>query len=283
MSINANDIKTLREKTGAGMMDCKKALTEANGDAVAAERLLKEWGLAGVEKRAGRATNEGRVFLKETADKIAIIEIACETDFVSRNENFIADGQKVADVVFADNLEKANDKVENMVKDIASVIKENITLRRVALVKAGPGEWLHSYIHGEGKIGVVVTAKASKPEAFANAAVTGFVHDVALHIAAFSPLFLDRSQVSADYIAEQKAIFEKQIEGDEKMKAKPANVIEGVVKGKINKLMADICLLDQGFVKDEKQSVSKVMADIGKAAGAELSLSGFVYFRVGQA
>ena len=97
MSISAAQVKELRDRTGAGMMDCKKALTEANGDAAAAERLLKEWGLAGVEKRAGRATNEGRVFLKETADKIAIIEIACETDFVSRNENFIAHGQKVAD------------------------------------------------------------------------------------------------------------------------------------------------------------------------------------------
>jgi len=282
VSINANDIKTLREKTGAGMMDCKKALTEAAGDAAAAEKLLKEWGLAGVEKRAGRATNEGRVFLKETESKIAMIEIACETDFVARNEDFIKAGQKVADLAFDGDIAAANDKLEGMVKDIASVIKENITLRRVALVKAKAGEWLHSYVHGEGKIGVVVTAKADKAEAWKNAAVTGFVHDVALHIAAFRPMFLDQSQVAADYIAEQKGIFEKQIEGDEKMKGKPANVVEGIVKGKIQKLMADICLMDQGFVKDEKQKVSKVMADLAKAAGVELSITGFVAFRVGQ-
>ncbi|MBN1241632.1 MAG: translation elongation factor Ts, partial [Spirochaetales bacterium] len=266
MSINANDIKTLREKTGAGMMDCKKALTEASGDAVAAEKLLKEWGLAGVEKRAGRATNEGRVFLKETAAKIAMIEIACETDFVARNDDFIAAGQKVADVAFDGDIAASNELLEGMVKDIASVIKENITLRRVALVKAREGEWLHSYVHGEGKIGVVVTAKADKAEAWKNEAVTGFVHDVALHIAAFRPSFLDQSQVSAEYVAEQKGIFEKQIEGDEKMKGKPANVVEGIVKGKVQKLMADICLMDQGFVKDEKQKVSKVMADVAKAA-----------------
>jgi elongation factor Ts len=282
MEIKASDIKNLRERTGAGMMDCKKALVEAEGNFAAAEKKLKEWGLAGVEKRAGRATNEGRIFIAESAQAIAGIEIACETDFVARNEDFIAEGKKLATICLDKGYDKPNAELEGKVKDLASVIKENITLKRVFLVKAGAGEMLHSYMHGEGKIGVIVKAKSDKPEAFASAEVTGFIHDVALHIAAFHPMFLDQSRVGQDWIKEQEDIFKKQVEGDEKMKGKPANVIEGILKGKLNKLLADICLLDQGFVKDEKQKVSAVMASIAKAAGATLSLVDYVYFRVGE-
>jgi elongation factor Ts len=282
MDIKASDIKNLRERTGAGMMDCKKALVEAEGNFAAAEKKLKEWGLAGVEKRAGRATNEGRIFIAESATAIAGIEIACETDFVARNENFIAEGQKLASICLAKAYDKPNDELEGMVKNLASVIKENITLKRVFLVKAAEGEMLHSYMHGEGKIGVIVKAKSDKPEALASSEVTGFIHDVALHIAAFNPMFLDQSKVGPEWITEQEGIFKKQVEGDEKMKGKPANVIEGILKGKLNKLLADICLMDQGFVKDEKQKVSAVMASVAKAAGATLSIVDYVYFRVGE-
>lgn len=282
MDIKASDIKELREKTGAGMMDCKKALVEAGGDPSKAEKLLKEWGLAGVEKRAGRATNEGRIFMAEASGTIALVEIACETDFVARNEDFIKAGDGMAKLVLSKGWDKPNAELENQVKDLASVIKENITLKRVVLVKAGAGEYLHSYMHGEGKIGVVVKAKADKADAFKNADVALFVHDVALHIAAFRPMFLEQSRVDAAWIKEQEEIFQKQVEGDEKMKGKPANVVQGILKGKLNKLMSDICLLDQGFVKDEKQKVSAVMASVGKAAGAALSLVDYVYVRVGE-
>lgn len=279
MDIKASDIKTLREKTGAGMMDCKKALVEANGDPAAAEKLIKEWGLAGVEKRSGRATKEGRVFIKEGSGKVSMVEIACETDFVARNEDFIKSGDSIAALVLEKELSAPTDQLEGMVRDIASVIKENIALKRVVCVKAAPGEVLHTYVHGEGSVGVIVKAKTDKPS---DPSVQSFIHDVALHIAAFRPMFLDESQVSASYLAEQREIFQKQVEGDEKMRGKPANVLEGIVKGKTNKLMAEICLLDQGFVKDEKQTVAKVMADVMKTAGAALAIVDFVYFRVGE-
>ena len=282
MEIKASDIKNLRERTGAGMMDCKKALVEANGEFAAAEKKLKEWGLAGVEKRAGRATNEGRIFIAESANAIAGIEIACETDFVARNEDFIAEGQKMASICLTKAYDKPNEELETMVKSLASVIKENITLKRVFLVTADAGEMLHSYMHGEGKIGVIVKAKSDKPEALASTEVSTFIHDVALHIAAFNPMFLDQSKVGPEWIKEQEEIFKKQVEGDEKMKGKPANVIDGILKGKLNKLLSDICLLDQGFVKDEKQKVSAVMASVAKAAGATLSIVEYVYFRVGE-
>jgi len=283
VDIKASDIKNLREKTGAGMMDCKKALTEANGDFAGAEKILREWGMAGVEKRAGRATNEGKVFVKETAGKIAMVEIVCETDFVCRNKDFLEAGNKVATTAFEKGYSEPNAELEGIVKDIASIIKENIALKRVRLVTAGTNEYVHSYTHGEGKIGVIVKARADKPEAFANDKVVAFFHDLALHIAAFNPMFLDQSKPDAAWVKEQEAIFEKQIELDEKMKGKPANVVQGILKGKLKKLMSEICLLDQGFVKDEKVSVASMMAAVGKEAGCTLQLADYVYIRVGEA
>lgn len=281
MDIKANDIKTLREKTGAGMMDCKKALVEAAGDAKKAEKILKEWGLAGVEKRAGRATNEGRIFLAGDSKKLAAIELACETDFVARNDDFIAFGNKTAQLCLDKNWSASNDELETMVKDVASVIKENISLKRVVLMTAAPTEHLHSYMHGEGRIGVLVKASADKAEAFANADIQGFIHDIALHIAAFAPAFLDQGKVSQAWIQEQQEIFTKQIEGDEKMKGKPANVIEGILKGKVNKLLSEMCLMDQGFVKDEKQKVQAVIQAMQKSTGFVFTISDYAYIRVG--
>ena len=134
------------------------------------------------------------------------------------------------------------------------MIKENITLKRVRLVTAKANELVHCYTHGEGKLAVVVTFRSENAASFKNEKAAAFIHDVALHIAAFSPMFLDRTKPSAEWIKEQEEIFQAQVDGDEKMKGKPANVVQGILKGKLNKLMSDICLLDQGFVKDEKIS-----------------------------
>jgi elongation factor Ts len=283
VDIKANDIKNLREKTGAGMMDCKKALVEADGDFAGAEKLLREWGMAGVEKRAGRATNEGRIFIKATDSKVSLVEIACETDFVARNADFIAAGEKMAATAFEKDYNENVAEIDERVKEIASIIKENIALKRVRTIKAGSNELVHCYTHGEGKLAVVVTFRSDKPEAFKNEKVATFVHDVALHIAAFSPMFLDRTKPTAAWIKEQEEIFQAQVEGDEKMKGKPANVIQGILKGKLNKIMAELCLLDQGFVKDEKIPVSKMLADVAKEAGAKLEIVDYLYVKVGEA
>jgi elongation factor Ts len=283
VEITANDIKSLREKTGAGMMDCKKALTEAKGDIAGAEKLLREWGMAGVEKRAGRATNEGRVFVKEDATKAVVVEIACETDFVAKNKDFIASGAKIADIAFAKGYGSVVPELEVMVKDLALVIKENMSLKRVFKVEAGAGEYLHSYIHGEGSLGVVIKVKSDKPEAFKLEAVKAFVHDVALHVAAFNPMFLDQSKPSAAWIKEQEEIFKKQVELDEKLKTKPEKVVQGVLAGKLKKLMAEVCLLDQGFVKDEKMSVAAALAAVAKEAGCTLQIVEYVRAKVGEA
>ena len=283
MEIKASDIKNLRERTGAGMMDCKKALTEAEGDFAAAEKLLREWGMAGVEKRSGRATNEGRIFLVEKPSAMGLVEIACETDFVAKNADFIAAGNKIAEKAFSAKANGANADLETMVKDIAIVIKENIALKRVRYFEAAANEYLHSYTHGEGKLVVVVKAKASTASAFANEKVKAFIHDVALHIAAFSPMFLDQTKPDANWVKEQQEIFEKQVELDEKLKSKPAKVVEGILVGKLKKLMAEVCLMDQGFVKDEKMSVSAAMAAVKKETGTDFSIVSYDYIKVGDA
>lgn len=283
MEIKASDIKNLREKTGAGMMDCKKALSEANGDFAAAEKLLREWGMAGVEKRSGRATNEGRIFVAEAASSLAAVEIACETDFVARNADFIAAGNKIAKRALDSKADGPNAELDGMVKDIASVIKENIALKRVRYFAAGFGEYLHTYIHGEGRITVIVKAKSSSASTFADEKVKAFIHDVALHIAAFNPMFLDQSKPDPDWVKEQQEIFAKQVELDEKMKSKPANVIEGILKGKLKKLMADVCLMDQGFVKDEKMTVTAAMNAVKKETGTDFAIVDYAYIKVGDA
>ncbi len=281
MEIKAQDVKNLREKTGAGMMDCKKALTEAQGDLAAAEKLLREWGMAGVEKRAGRATNEGRIFLAEKDGAIAVVEIACETDFVAKNADFIAAGGDIAKKALAAKANGPTADLEAMVKEIASVIKENIALKRVRFIAAAQGEYLHSYTHGEGRIVVVVKARSGNPAGFANATVASFIHDVALHIAAFNPTFLDQSKPDAAWVKEQQEIFAKQVELDEKMKSKPAKVIEGILVGKLKKLMSEVCLMDQPFVKDEKMSVSAALAAVKKETGVDFTIDSYAYIKVG--
>jgi elongation factor Ts len=282
VEIKSSDIKALREKTGAGMMDCKRALAEGEGDFAAAEKLLREWGMAGVEKRSGRATNEGRIFCAEVPNVMTAVEIVCETDFVARNDDFIAAGNKIAAKALADKATAPSAELEGMVKDIASVIKENIALKRVCRFEAASGEYLHSYTHGEGKLFVVVKAKAASTSVFENEKVKAFVHDVALHVAAFNPMFLDQSKPDKAWVAEQQEIFAKQVELDEKMKSKPAKVVEGILAGKLKKLMAEVCLMDQPFVKDEKMSVSAALAAVKKETGLDFQIAEYSYLKVGE-
>jgi elongation factor Ts len=286
-TISASDVKALREKTGAGMMECKNALVETGGDFAKAEKLLKEKGLAAVEKRAGRATNEGKIFVKiedsgAQGSRAALVELVSETDFVARNPEFIALGVAVTDRVLEKGYTESNDELNGMVSDLATKIRENMSLKRIKIVKAALGEYLESYIHGDGAIGVVVKASADKAEVFQKEETREFIHSIALHIAAFNPLALDRTKVDQAFLKEQEEIFRKQMEQDEKMKGKPAGVIDNILKGKVSKYLSDICLLEQGYVKDEKITVTQALADIGKQTGAKISVVDYVYFKVGE-
>jgi elongation factor Ts len=284
--ISAADVKKLREKTGAGPMECKKALQDADGDFDKAEKLLKEKGLAAVEKRAGRATNEGKIFIniKNDGSAAVLVELSSETDFVARNPEFIELGGKVAGLALEKGYTEPNEELAALVTELATKIRENMSLKRLTVITASPNEYLTSYIHGDGAIGVVVKLAADKPEVFKNDEVKALAFGLALHVAAFNPLALDRTKIDQAYLKEQEEIFRKQMEGDEKlgpMKEARPEQFGKILQGKVNKYLQEICLLEQGYVKDEKLSVEKVLADTGKQAGAALSVAGYVYFKVG--
>jgi elongation factor Ts len=281
--ISAQDVKKLREKTGAGMMECKNALVESKGDFAAAEKLLKEKGLAAVEKRSGRATNEGKIFIKIKDDLSAavLVEVASETDFVARNPECIEMGGVLAAKALEKGYTEPVEELNAIVTGLATKIRENMTLKRIKTVSASANEYLTQYIHGDGAIGVVVKLASDKSEVFKNEEIKSFAFSLALHIAAFNPLYLSREKVDQSWLKEQEDIFRKQMEGDESLKGKPANVVDNILKGKVNKFLKEICFLDQGYVKDEKISVSKALEECGKKVGAVLSIADFVYFKVG--
>lgn len=277
MEIKASDVKALREKTGAGMMECKKALAETNGDAAAAEKLLKEKGLAAVEKRADRATSEGRIFIKIDGNKAVICELTCETDFVAKNTDFIQIGNDIAATALAKGYTTVNQELSDMLLDLATKIRENMNLRRLEVVDVPAGAVVSSYVHSDGKTGVITVISAEPASAADNPVVKEFAYDCCLHIAAFTPAYIRKEDVDAAYIAEQKEIFAKQVETLDK----PDNVKQGIIQGKINKHLAEICFLDQPFVKDDKVSVAKKMDAVGKEANAKLSLVKVVLYQLG--
>ncbi|AGT44629.1 translation elongation factor Ts [Treponema pedis] len=277
MEIKASDVKALRDKTGAGMMECKKALQHCNGDAKEAEKYLKEKGLAAVEKRADRVTSEGIILIHNDEKKACMIEMTCETDFVAKNEDFIGVGNDIAKTAFDKNLSEITPDLNDKLLDLATRVRENMNLTRLVLVKAEADEYISRYVHSDKKTGVIVVLKAEKPEIFGKKEVQDFAYDCCLHAAAFVPLYVKKEDVDSAYIKEQEEIFRGQTADLDK----PENVKEGIIKGKINKHLSDICFLEQPFVKDDKVSVSKKMAEIGKAAGSNLSLSKLVMFRLG--
>ncbi len=277
MGIKAADVKNLREKTGAGMMECKKALVEADGDFDKAEKILKELGLAAVAKRSGRATEEGRVFTKVDGSTAVILEIGCETDFVARNAEFIEYGGKIVEKIAADSLTEVNSDIEAIVTEAVGKIKENIKVSRFTTTDVADNELCVDYVHGEGNIGVIVKLGLENASLKDNAKVKEFAFDTALHIAAFNPLYLDRDAVDAAYLAEQEEIFTAQAKNLDK----PEKVLQGIIKGKINKHLSEICLLNQGFVKEEKKSVSQVAQEISKEAGGNVTVKEYFYYAVG--
>jgi elongation factor Ts len=277
MAVTAADVKALREKTGAGPMECKKALDESGGDAAKAEKLLKEKGLAAAAKRSDRATNQGIITIAQKDNQAALVETSTETDFVARNPEFVALGKTIANRVIEKGYAEPNDELNGMVKDLATKIRENMALKRIRLVKASANQRLESYIHGDGAIGVVVVVESDKPLAGEEA----FIHDIALHIAAFNPLAISKDGIKAEVTKDQEEFFRKAMEKDEKLAGKPANVLDGILKGKISKWLSEICLLDQAFVKDDKLTVAKALEAAGKRVGGVLKIVDYVYFRVG--
>ena len=293
MAVTAKLVKELREMTGAGMMDCKKALTATDGDMDKAVEFLREKGLATAQKKAGRIAAEGIVMLKVSEDgkKAVAVEVNAETDFVAKNEKFqgyvaqvaeLALNTKAADIdAFMEEewtfSESATVK-EELAHQIAT-IGENMNIRRFAQVTEENG-FVASYTHMGGKIGVLVDVETD----VVNDAVKEMAKNVAMQVAALKPLYTNDSEVSAEYIAHEKEILLAQIMNDPKESQKPEKVIQGMISGRINKEMKEICLLDQVYVKaeDGKQSVGKYVQEVAKANNANITIKGFVRFETGE-
>ena len=292
-AVTAAMVKELREMTGAGMMDCKKALSATDGDMDKAVEFLREKGLAGAAKKAGRIAAEGIVDTLVSVDgkTAVVVEVNSETDFVAKNEKFRNYVAEVAKQALASNASDMDafmaekwigDESMTVAEELSSqiaVIGENMKIRRYEKVTEENG-FVASYIHAGGKIGVLVDVETD----VVNEAVKEMAKNVAMQAAALKPEFTSRSEVSEEYIAHEKSILMAQIQNDPKESQKPEKVIQGMIEGRINKELKEICLLDQVYVKaeDGKQSVKNYVDSVAKAEGAKITIKKFVRFETGE-
>lgn len=292
MAITAAMVKELREMTGAGMMDCKKALNETDGNMDAAVEYLRKNGQAKAEKKAGRIAAEGlcRVAVKDEKTA-AVVEVNSETDFVAKNADFQEYVEAVAKQAVeseAADLEAflgekwhldASKTVKDALVDKVAVIGENLSIRRFEKVVAESG-CVVTYVHGGGRIGVIVEAATD----VVNDAVKEALTNIAMQVAALYPKYVSTDEVSEEFKAHEKEIITEQIKNDPKMAGKPDKVIEGAVNGRLNKELKEVCLLEQVYVKaeDGKQTVAKYLEQVAKDNGANLSVKKFVRFETGE-
>lgn len=248
MSINAKDVQALRQATGAGMMDCKKALEAANGDVEAAKQWLREKGLAASAKRSDRENNQGVVALSIDCPKAAIVKLKCETDFVASSESFIAEANALASLV-REHGEAAVAQRAKQLDDLKILLKEKIELGEVVRFEAAAGNIMDSYVHVQGGRGVNVVVLEMK------GADEQLAHDIAVHIAFARPKYLTRDEVPADVVAAERATLETATRNE----GKPEAAIGKIVEGKLNGFYKDLCLLEQPYAKDDKKSVKQVI------------------------
>ena len=279
VEISAAMVKELRDETGLGMMECKKALQEAGGDKAKAVKILRERGMTIADKKSSRTAKEGRVAsdIYNGGKAGVMIEVNCETDFVTRNEtfqNFVKALVEQAKTV-GDNALAEAAKAETTAKIAA--IGENIVVRRNTRFEVAGHGAVAGYIHLGGKVGVLLEVGCDKAETVQNETFREAVKDVTLHIAACNPQCLDRTAVPAETVQSEREIYAKQVEN------KPANIIQKIVDGKLEKFYGQICLLEQGFVKDPEQTVTEMLAAKSKELGDKLVIRRFARYQVGQA
>ena len=270
MSISASMVKELRERTGAGMMECKKALVETGGDMDAAAELLRKSGQAKADKKSGRVAADGRIVIKTNGSKAVVVEVNSETDFVAKDENFISFAESVADAAlasgttdveaFAEESLADGRSVEAARTDLIAKIGENVSVRRIAAVESGGS--IGHYTHGA-KIGAVVALEGGDDE---------LARDIAMHVAAINPTCIDESGVPAETLERERRIFAEQAAES----GKPPEIVEKMVSGRVAKFLKEITLVGQPFVKDDKVSVGKLLD------GAGAKVASFVRFEVGE-
>lgn len=287
--ITASIVKELRDKTNAGMMDCKKVLTETNGDIEASIKLLRERGIMKSAKMSDRAATEGVITARVNAEANAgiLLEINCETDFVSKNENFQAFVGDIADALSGANAvdheaalahQHAGQSIEDTIKAKVGEVGENLQFRKYVRFDAAEGGVIASYIHLGGKVGVLIEVGTTKPESKGTDSFKELIKDLTLHIAASAPKGLSREDIPQSVVDNELDIFRTRLEAE----GKPANIIENILKGQIGKFFAESCFLEQGFVKDPDVKISALLEAKGKELGDTLTVTRFVRFGLGE-
>lgn len=287
--ITASIVKELRDKTNAGMMDCKKVLTETNGDLEASIKLLRERGIMKAGTKADRAATEGIITARvnDGATSGFLLEVNCETDFVSRNENFQAfvaaiagklAGSDAHDQPAALALPHGESTMENFVKEKVVELGENLQLRKYVRFDAAPGGYVASYIHLGGKVGVLLEVNASGAATASKPGFQELVKDLTLHIAASAPKGLSRDDIPSDIVEAEKDIFRVRL----LEQGKPENIIENILKGQLAKFFAESCFLEQGFVKDPDITINQLLETKGKELSDTLTVTRFVRFGLGE-
>ena len=286
MNFTAKDVSDLRAQTGIGMMECKKALTEANGDKEEAIKILREKGLAVAEKKASRIAAEGVVDILAKGDSVAMVEVNSETDFVAKNDSFksfvkgvletiLSEKPADVDALLACKFSGTDDTVDAVLKDKTFQIGEKLSIRRFAVVDG----LTSTYVHGGGTIGVIVKAES---ECADKDAVKAVLKNVALQIAAMNPKYLDKDSVPAADLEAEKEILMAQINNDEKNASKPEAVKEKMILGKIGKFYDTNCLLEQEYVKEDKVKVSAYVASEANNLGADIKITSFLRYEKGE-
>jgi elongation factor Ts len=287
--ITASIVKELRDKTNAGMMDCKKVLTETNGDIEASIKLLRERGIMKAGTKSDREANEGIITARvsDGASSGILFEVNCETDFVSRNDNFQAFVAEIADKLAASDAKDhaaalavphGESSIENFVKEKVVELGENLQLRKFVRFDAAPGGAITSYIHLGGKVGVLLEVGTTNSATASSAGFQELIKDLTLHIAASAPKGLSRDDIPQDIVDAEKEIFRVRL----LEQGKPENIIENILKGQISKFFAESCFLEQGFVKDPDFTVTQLLENKSKELGDTLTVTRFVRFGLGE-
>ncbi|UER67330.1 translation elongation factor Ts [Borrelia sp. BU AG58] len=278
MSISPQEVKRLRDTTGAGFGDCKKALEVAGGDFEVARKRLREMGIASAVKRSDRDAREGRVFSYKDRERVGLLLISCETDFVAMNSDFVAFGNSLIKRLVESGKDSLDEEQEDGIKNLAATIKENIQVKKIFISHISSNELVKNYLHGEqSKIGVFVKLRVDDASKIRDERLNCLAMDLALHVAAFFPLYLSVDDICPDYVKEQEEVFIKQMESS----GKPESIVKGIVAGKVKKHLGEISLLEQGFVKDDKFTVREKVGEISKLILSNIEIIDFKCLRVG--
>lgn len=274
MSITKDSVMTLREKTGAGLIDCKRALSESGGDMEEAISILRKKGVATAAKKSGRSASEGIIAQSISTDRTQgiLVEVNCETDFVAKNEDFVAFSSEIA----AQLLDNPSIDLEEKRTEQVAKIGENIQISRSEILAPESSGLVESYVHTGAKVAVLLSVGSESSDISSNERAVSMAKDICMHIAAASPVCVSRDEVPSELVEKEKDIATAQTEG------KPPQAIDKIISGKLEKYYAGVCLLEQPFVKNPDQSIQQYVEEVGKEVGCNLKVEKFLRFQVGE-